>query len=96
MLRVFWFLWLAGPLLAAFGLGGASAAPPQVELLKVDGTIVPVMGDYIDRGLSQAESRGVPCIIELNTPGGLYGETPPTRSLWAPQERGFQRPKRRR
>jgi membrane-bound serine protease (ClpP class) len=47
-----------------------------VEVLTVDGTIVPVIADYIDRGLSQAEENGATvCIIELDTPGGLLDST---------------------
>ena len=75
MRRIFWFLLLAGLLLRVFISAEGSAAPPKVDLLRVDGAIVPVVGDYIDRGLAHAEERGVPCIIELSTPGGLYGET---------------------
>ncbi|MHC1578304.1 MAG: NfeD family protein [Dehalococcoidia bacterium] len=63
----------------AAGLGGsllAAASPTTVEILTVDGTIVPVIADYIDRGISQAEEDGASvCIIELNTPGGLLDST---------------------
>jgi len=63
----------------AAGLGGsliAAASPTTVEILTVDGTIVPVIADYIDRGISQAEENGATaCIIELNTPGGLLDST---------------------
>ena len=63
----------------AAGLGGsliAAAYPTTVEVLTVDGTIVPVIADYIDRGISQAEENGATvCIIELNTPGGLLDST---------------------
>ena len=58
----------------AAGLGGsiiAAANPTTVEVLTVDGIIVPVVADYIDRGISQAEDRNASvCIIKLNTPGG--------------------------
>jgi membrane-bound serine protease (ClpP class) len=63
----------------AAGLGGsllAAASPTTVEVLTVDGTIVPVIADYIDRGISQAEKDGATvCIIELDTPGGLLDST---------------------
>jgi membrane-bound serine protease (ClpP class) len=76
-LKVFFIAWLVMPLVA--GLGGsllAAATPPNVEVLTVDGTIVPVIADYIDRGIGQAEKDGATvCIIELNTPGGLLGST---------------------
>ena len=76
-LRVFFIAWLVMPLVA--GLGGgllAAAGPTSVEVLTVDGTIVPVIADYIDRGIGQAEENGASvCIIELDTPGGLLDST---------------------
>jgi membrane-bound serine protease (ClpP class) len=76
-LRVFFIAWLVMPLVA--GLGGsllAAASPSTVEVLSVDGTIVPVIADYIDRGIGQAEKDGATaCIIELDTPGGLLDST---------------------
>jgi membrane-bound serine protease (ClpP class) len=69
----------------AAGLGGSLTAaansttakiPSLVDVLTVDGTIVPVIADYIDRGISQAEEHGATvCIIELDTPGGLLDST---------------------
>jgi membrane-bound serine protease (ClpP class) len=76
-LKVFFLAWLVMPIVA--GLGGsliAAASPTTVEVLTVEGTIVPVIADYIDRGISQAEKDGATvCIIELNTPGGLLDST---------------------
>jgi len=76
-LRIFFVAWLVIPIAA--GLGGsliAAASPTTVEVLTVDGTIVPVIADYIDRGISQAEKDGATvCIIELDTPGGLLDST---------------------
>ena len=76
-LRVFFIAWLVMPLVA--GLGGSLAAavgPSGVEVLTVDGTIVPVIADYVDRGISQAEENNASvCIIELDTPGGLLDST---------------------
>jgi membrane-bound serine protease (ClpP class) len=41
-------------------------------VLHVEGTIVPIVADYIDRGISKAEDENATaCIIELDTPGGL-------------------------
>jgi len=75
--RIFFIAWLVMPLVA--GLGGsllAAAGPTTVEILTVDGTIVPVIADYIDRGISQAEEHGASvCVIELDTPGGLLDST---------------------
>jgi len=52
------------------------ASSPSIEVLRVEGTIVPVVTDYIDRGISNAEARdSTVCIIELNTPGGLLTST---------------------
>jgi membrane-bound serine protease (ClpP class) len=81
MLRIgFRLLFLALLVISvAVGLGGsliAAASPTTVEVLTVDGIIVPVIADYIDRGISQAEEDGATvCIIELNTPGGLLDST---------------------
>jgi membrane-bound serine protease (ClpP class) len=76
-LRIFFLVWLVLPVAA--GLGGsliAAASPATVEVLTVDGTIVPVIADYIDRGISEAEKNGATvCIIELDTPGGLLDST---------------------
>ncbi len=76
-LRVFFIAWLVMPLVA--GLGGsllAAASPTTVEVLTVNGIIVPVIADYIDRGISRAEEDGATvCIIELDTPGGLLDST---------------------
>jgi membrane-bound serine protease (ClpP class) len=76
-LRFLFLAWVVIPLAA--GLGGgllAASSPATVEVLTVDGTVVPVVADYIDRGISQAEKNGATaCVIELNTPGGLLDST---------------------
>jgi len=88
-LKLFFLVLLMIPVAA--GLGGSliAAADPAaadvhttpmhfsfVDVLTVDGTIVPVIADYIDRGISQAEKNGATvCIIELDTPGGLLDST---------------------
>ena len=52
--------------------GEVSAAGPQIDVLRVDGTINPVLAGYIERGIGLAEKHGATaCIIELDTPGGL-------------------------
>jgi membrane-bound serine protease (ClpP class) len=75
--KVFFIAWLV--MLIVTGLGGsllAAVTPTNVEVLTVDGTIVPVIADYIDRGISHAEKDGATvCIIELDTPGGLLDST---------------------
>ncbi|MFC2051425.1 nodulation protein NfeD, partial [Chloroflexota bacterium] len=63
---------LAGILLPTM----VGAVTPSIRVLRVDGTIVPITADYIDRGIRQAEDENVSvCIIELDTPGGLLGST---------------------
>ncbi len=63
-------LWLFGLILA--GIPGASAAGNHVELLNVDGTITPVMRNYIHSGISRAEKSGATAVVlRLDTPGGL-------------------------
>ena len=72
-IRLAFFIGLvAGALLPA----GVRAATPAIDVLRVDGTIVPIVAGYIDRGLEQAETRGSTIvIIELDTPGGLLDST---------------------
>ena len=63
---------MAGVLLPAT----LSAATQSIHILHVEGTIVPVVADYIDRGISKAEDENATvCIIELDTPGGLLDST---------------------
>jgi len=75
-LKLFFLALLAFPIAAGLGGGLIVAASPTVEVLHVEGTIVPVIANYIDRGISQAEDEDATvCIIELNTPGGLLDST---------------------
>lgn len=74
-LRLVYIILLICALAFAFVSSGVGAGSASVEVLCVDGTIVPVVADYIDRGVSEAESKGSTCIIELNTPGGLLNST---------------------
>jgi membrane-bound serine protease (ClpP class) len=72
-LRVLLF---AGLIITGFSGSAAQAATTSVHVLTVDGTIVPVIADYLDRGINDAEnSNAAACIIELNTPGGLLDTT---------------------
>jgi len=76
VLRFLFIFWLVIPVAASLGGSLLAAAPATVEILTVDGTIVPVIADYIDRGIAQAERHDATvCIIELNTPGGLLDST---------------------
>lgn len=58
---------------------GTARAVPTTEkavVITVNGPVVPVMASYIERGINFAVKHGaVACIIELNTPGGLYQST---------------------
>ena len=48
----------------------------KVVVIEVDGTIVPVIAQYIDRGIDLVEDTGASaCVIKLNTPGGLLTAT---------------------
>jgi membrane-bound serine protease (ClpP class) len=68
-------LFLAG---LAFSVAGCAAVPARggVHVLEVKGNIVPVVADYINRGITEAEDSGASvCIITLDTPGGLLDST---------------------
>lgn len=76
MLRALRILLFLGLLVTAALALEARAAAPTIDVLRVEGTIVPVVADYIDRGISKAEDENATaCIIELDTPGGLLGTT---------------------
>ena len=68
-------LFCCGAVLSLWG-GDAGADNHRVRVLEVKGTIVPVVADYISRGISEAEDNGdEACVIILNTPGGLLDTT---------------------
>ncbi|MFC1947138.1 nodulation protein NfeD [Chloroflexota bacterium] len=76
MFKILRILLFAGMLITGLAASTAQAAAPSVHVLTVDGTIVPVIADYIDRGISEAEGANAEvCVIELNTPGGLLDTT---------------------
>ncbi len=52
-------------------LGPGPAAPPMVDVVKVDGVIDRPVADYLLATLEDAESRGDTVIVQLNTPGTL-------------------------
>jgi len=65
-------------LVAVLAIAGSTSASPssQIDVMRVDGTIVPAVASYIDRGISDAEShQAAAVIIELSTPGGLLSTT---------------------
>ncbi len=54
----------------------AQTASPIIYVLHAEGTINPVLADYIERGIKQAEEdNAIACIIRLDTPGGLLDST---------------------
>ena len=62
--------------LALFLFGAVSLAvqadAPHVNVLKIKGTINPVLAEYIKRGIEEsAKSGAAACIIQMDTPGGL-------------------------
>jgi len=58
-----------------FAVVEGKAFSSNIEVLQVEGIIVPVVADYIERGITKAEKDNSLCIIELNTPGGLLNST---------------------
>ncbi len=76
MLRILRFLPLLVLLIMLPGVVGAQTANPTIDVLHADGVINPVLADYIERGINQAEEdNATACIIQLDTPGGLLGST---------------------
>ena len=76
MFKVLRLLLFAGMLITGLATSAAQAATTSVHVLTVDGTIVPAIADYLDRGISEAEDANAEvCVIELNTPGGLLDTT---------------------
>ena len=76
--RVRLVVYLALLLCALLSLTGTAMATSddRVVLLEVDGTIVPVVAQYIERGIEHAEDQNANAIvILLNTPGGLLTAT---------------------
>ncbi len=72
MLRLVRILILLGLLIVAGTAIGAQAASPTVVVLNIKGVINPVLADYIERGIEDAEdSNATVCIIQMDTPGGL-------------------------
>ncbi|MBX6724190.1 MAG: nodulation protein NfeD, partial [Dactylosporangium sp.] len=58
--------------LASMIAPGVQAATPSVMLLDIDGAITPVVANYVERGLRDAERVGASAVVlRMNTPGGL-------------------------
>jgi len=68
--------WMRAALLALGGClvfcGAASADPPRVVVLVLDGMISPATAEFFSRGLAQAQTQNASLVVlELDTPGGL-------------------------
>ena len=63
---------LLGLLAILSGAITVRANGPTVTVLDIDGTINPIVVDYLERGIEQAEQEAASAlIIQLDTPGGL-------------------------
>ncbi len=60
-------------LLLALSIGaGVYAQSPHVNVITINGTINPVLINYVERSIEQAEENGAQAlIIQMDTPGGL-------------------------
>ncbi len=72
MLKFIRIFLLLGLLIIASMSIKAQAASSGITVLEVKGTINPVLVDYIERGIEQAEDdNAIAVIIQMDTPGGL-------------------------
>ena len=72
MLRILRLLVLMALVIAALAPNIGRADSHEVAVLTVSGTITPVLADYIERGIDEAEANNATAIIvQLDTPGGL-------------------------
>jgi membrane-bound serine protease (ClpP class) len=63
---------LAVLLLAISSATSVHAQTPTVNVITIKGTINPVLVDYVERGIKQAEDNGAQAlVIQIDTPGGL-------------------------
>ncbi|HJX03826.1 MAG TPA: nodulation protein NfeD [Dehalococcoidia bacterium] len=76
ILRIIYISFFISSIFCFVSATAAEAASPAVDVINVEGNIVPVVAGYIDRAITDAEKRGsAACIIQLNTPGGLLDST---------------------
>jgi len=73
MVKIRRIILLLSILLLAISLAtSAQAQTPSIDVITIKGTINPVLVDYIERGIEQAEDSGARAlIIRIDTPGGL-------------------------
>ncbi len=65
-------LWLLALLVTVLAFGQANAqAPGAVKLARFEGPVTPILADYIERAVADAEASGAAALVlELDTPGG--------------------------
>jgi membrane-bound serine protease (ClpP class) len=72
MARIVRILLLIGLIIAVFISTKAQAASDDIVVLEIEGTINPVVAEYIQNGIEKAEEADArACIIQMDTPGGL-------------------------
>ena len=72
MFRTIRLILLLGLLIISAIATQVQAASSSIYVLRIEGTINPVLIDYIERGIDQAEENNATAlIIQLDTPGGL-------------------------
>jgi membrane-bound serine protease (ClpP class) len=73
MVKIRRIILLLSVLLLAISLAtSAQAQTPGIDVITIKGTINPVLVDYVERGIKQAEDDGARAlIIRMDTPGGL-------------------------
>jgi membrane-bound serine protease (ClpP class) len=73
MVKIRRIILLLSVLLLAISLAtSAQAQTPGIDVITIKGTINPVLVDYVERGIKQAEDDGARAlIIRIDTPGGL-------------------------
>jgi membrane-bound serine protease (ClpP class) len=72
MARIARILLLIGLIIAVFVSAKAQAASDDIVVLEIEGTINPVVAEYIQNGIEKAEDTdAMACIIQMDTPGGL-------------------------
>jgi len=73
MVKIRRIILLLSILLLAISLAtSAQAQTPRIDVITIKGTINPVLVDYVERGIKQAEDDGAQAlIIRIDTPGGL-------------------------
>ncbi len=61
--------------LAPEGTEYSRVVGPSIVVIRIEGTIGIAMRDYLLEAIRYAESRNLPLLVELNTPGGLLDPT---------------------